>query len=515
MYQNKIKILLALLGALALLCPFSNYQKTKHKKEPLSSVSQEAKSSFNTSCKESDFDQDGISDSIDNDIDGDGIANAIEEEINADIFNKDTDGDGKRDGEEFKKDSDGDGILDILESALKDNDSDGVVDELDSEDQNPYNDSDDDGISNIDEKKAHTNPLDKNDYPKGLKDSDKDGLSDALEEKLQSNVLVADSDGDGKLDGDEFRKDSDGDGILDILESAKKDSDADGVVDELDSENSNPHNDSDEDGFSNIVEKEAHTNPLDKNSYPIIQDLDKDGFADNIDTDIDGDGLLNSVEARLHSNPRDPDSDGDGKLDGIEGQRDSDKDGKPNILESAKLDNDNDGVVDELDSEDQNPYNDSDGDGFDNSYEKRYATNPLNPNEYPKVIDKKMKENIESALKKLLLEHKILFEVDSALLTDKGKESVRAVALLLQKYPHITIEIAGYTDSDGDELHNLKLSQARVEKVKQELVKMGIKASRLIAKGYGEANPIVKNDTIEHKAINRRVEFRVVILKEQ
>ncbi len=343
------------------------------------------------------------------------------------------------------------------------------------------------------------------------KDSDNDGLSDALEAKLNSDPFNSDTDSDGKKDGVEGQKDSDGDGFLDLLESVKKDSDNDGVVDELDKENDNAHNDNDGDGYSNIQEKVAHTNPLDPKSFPIIKDMDKDSIPDSKDNDIDGDGLSNKLEALLHSNPKNKDSDNDGKLDGIEGKKDSDNDGKLDILESAKIDSDNDGVVDELDSDDNNQSNDSDNDGYTNIEEKNAQTNPLDPNEHPKIITKKVKEKIEQEISKLLANKNIQFESNSAKLTQESLATIKEIAKILKQYPSAKIKIAGYTDSSGSDEHNLKLSQERVKSVKNELVRLGIDANRLKAVGYGEANPIAPNDTKANKAKNRRVEFIVII----
>ena len=62
---------------------------------------------------------------------------------------------------------------------------------------------------------------------------------------------------------------------------------------------------------------------------------------------------------------------------------DTDFDGKANYLESSLLDSDADGVVDQLDSVDDDPYNDQDGDGFPNLDEKIAGTDPLIPNSFP------------------------------------------------------------------------------------------------------------------------------------
>ncbi|MFN3785809.1 MAG: hypothetical protein ACK4RS_03110, partial [Thiothrix sp.] len=107
-------------------------------------------------------------------------------------------------------------------------------------------------------------------------DTDGDGLNDAQETALGTDPHQADTDADGKLDKDEIGNatahplDTDGDGKIDALESATLDDDNDGVVNELDADDTNPSNDSDSDGFSNLVEKQAGTNPLDASSQPAI-----------------------------------------------------------------------------------------------------------------------------------------------------------------------------------------------------------------------------------------------------
>ena len=62
------------------------------------------------------------------------------------------------------------------------------------------------------------------------------------------------------------------------------------------------------------------------------------------------------------------------------------------------------------------------------------------------------------------------------------------------------LEIAGYTDNTGDAALNLALSQKRAEAVREALIKYGADADMLVAKGYGEADPIASNDTPEGRA---------------
>ncbi|MBI3237904.1 MAG: OmpA family protein, partial [Flavobacteriia bacterium] len=64
-------------------------------------------------------------------------------------------------------------------------------------------------------------------------------------------------------------------------------------------------------------------------------------------------------------------------------------------------------------------------------------------------------------------------------------------------------------DSDGDDAKNLDLSERRAQGVKNYLVSLGIDESRLEAKGLGETQPKVANDTAENKAKNRRTDFLI------
>ncbi|WP_103242787.1 OmpA family protein [Acetatifactor muris] len=78
------------------------------------------------------------------------------------------------------------------------------------------------------------------------------------------------------------------------------------------------------------------------------------------------------------------------------------------------------------------------------------------------------------------------------------------------------IEIAGNTDpnpnSDPLDEYNTKLSLQRAEAVKNYFIMNGISADRIVVVGNGSSNPIVENDTEEHRAMNRRtdVSFKIV-----
>ncbi|MCA2005609.1 MAG: OmpA family protein, partial [Ignavibacterium sp.] len=74
-------------------------------------------------------------------------------------------------------------------------------------------------------------------------------------------------------------------------------------------------------------------------------------------------------------------------------------------------------------------------------------------------------------------------------------------------YPEIVVEIGGHTDLTGMYKKNIELSQKRANSVKDWLVRHGIDAGRIIAKGYGPDKPIASNDTPEGRQKNRRIEF--------
>jgi OOP family OmpA-OmpF porin len=80
----------------------------------------------------------------------------------------------------------------------------------------------------------------------------------------------------------------------------------------------------------------------------------------------------------------------------------------------------------------------------------------------------------------------------------------------LKKNPHLVVEVAGHTDSDGAAAANLGLSERRAYTVRDYLINGGVSESSLTARGYGESEPIADNSTTEGKAENRRVELRIL-----
>ena len=70
--------------------------------------------------------------------------------------------------------------------------------------------------------------------------------------------------------------------------------------------------------------------------------------------------------------------------------------------------------------------------------------------------------------------------------------------------------IAGHTDSEGDEMYNMILSQNRADAVKAYFVKHGIPGQNIQTIGYGETRPVEPNDTEAGRKRNRRAEIYIV-----
>ncbi len=107
---------------------------------------------------------------------------------------------------------------------------------------------------------------------------------------------------------------------------------------------------------------------------------------------------------------------------------------------------------------------------------------------------------------------KINFAPSSSEIEEDAAETIDAITGILRdcQAAEIEIEIGGHTDSQGREIMNEQLSQARADAVLNAIMARRILVSNLSAKGYGESQPIATNDTEEGREANRRIEFKLV-----
>jgi OOP family OmpA-OmpF porin len=89
-------------------------------------------------------------------------------------------------------------------------------------------------------------------------------------------------------------------------------------------------------------------------------------------------------------------------------------------------------------------------------------------------------------------------------------EAVSLAGDLLEQCSAKRISIEGHTDSTGPDAYNQGLSERRAASVRQYLIDKGLDGSRLTATGFGESQPVGSNETREGRALNRRVDLRMV-----
>jgi outer membrane protein OmpA-like peptidoglycan-associated protein len=107
----------------------------------------------------------------------------------------------------------------------------------------------------------------------------------------------------------------------------------------------------------------------------------------------------------------------------------------------------------------------------------------------------------------------IYFDFDKAELLPRSIPELKTLLGYLKDNPSIKAELQGHTDSQGTDEYNLKLSTARAKAVETWLVNNGIKAERLVSKGYGESQPVASNDTETGRALNRRMVMKILEVK--
>lgn len=102
------------------------------------------------------------------------------------------------------------------------------------------------------------------------------------------------------------------------------------------------------------------------------------------------------------------------------------------------------------------------------------------------------------------------FETAKADLKASSYGHLKNLVEIMKRKKDLKIRIDGHTDSDGEESANQVLSQKRAESVKNYLISQGIDANRMVAKGFGESNPVANNATAQGKAQNRRTEISIL-----
>ena len=104
----------------------------------------------------------------------------------------------------------------------------------------------------------------------------------------------------------------------------------------------------------------------------------------------------------------------------------------------------------------------------------------------------------------------VFYDQGKATLKPESLPEINQLVKLMSLNIDIKVEVASFTDSEGSAASNLALSQARSQSVLDFLFSAGISKEQVVAKGYGESNPIASNDTEEGRKLNRRTEVKIL-----
>lgn len=119
-------------------------------------------------------------------------------------------------------------------------------------------------------------------------------------------------------------------------------------------------------------------------------------------------------------------------------------------------------------------------------------------------------ELVPHYVKTVMRLEKLIFKQASATITETSYEELDNLVGMLQRNNNMTIRLEGHTDYRGNARENMKLSERRVEAVKNYLVSKGINKNRIQTKAFGGKNPLTREDDMDSRSTNRRVEVRIL-----
>jgi outer membrane protein OmpA-like peptidoglycan-associated protein len=104
----------------------------------------------------------------------------------------------------------------------------------------------------------------------------------------------------------------------------------------------------------------------------------------------------------------------------------------------------------------------------------------------------------------------LIFELGKSKISPDSYEELDIIVNMMQENKTMVIQLEGHTDYQGDPTDNMKLSQQRVDAVKDYLGKKKVNKSRIKTKAFGGTMPLSRDNTPEAHRLNRRVELRVL-----
>jgi len=275
--------------------------------------------------------------------------------------------------------------------------------------------------------------------------------------------------------------------------------------------------DDDADGVSNNKDKCPNT--------PAGATVDKTGCP----TDADGDGVFDGIDqcattpsrAKVDVRGCPLDTDGDGVFDGLDQCAATPRGAKVDAS-GCPVDSDGDGVPDGIDQCASTPSGakvdangcpvDSDGDGVPDGIDQCPNTPRdarVDKSGCPIEVNEKETQLLDTGMIRL---NNVNFETGKAALKPESFAALDELGNILTQWPQLQIEIGGHTDSRGSDANNQALSDKRAQAVMEYLTSKfsSLNAGQYSAKGYGESKPVADNKSETGRALNRRVEFKVL-----
>lgn len=146
---------------------------------------------------------------------------------------------------------------------------------------------------------------------------------------------------------------------------------------------------------------------------------------------------------------------------------------------------------------------------FESRIELAVAAPPAEPT--PAALAPLTPEACVAALNEAVMAEPIRFPTGREEIDTSSYPTVLRLIEIARRCPSARLEVGAHTDSGGSDELNLDLSERRATHVRWSMIQEdGVAPERLVAKGYGETEPIADNGTNAGRAKNRRVEFKLL-----
>ena len=108
----------------------------------------------------------------------------------------------------------------------------------------------------------------------------------------------------------------------------------------------------------------------------------------------------------------------------------------------------------------------------------------------------------------------VTFATNQSAIQPQSRNTLDHVAQTLTSYEKTFIDVYGHTDSTGNDGINIPLSRDRAQSVADYLTTRGVQSARIATQGFGASQPVAENSSEMGKQANRRVEIKIVPVRE-